>query len=272
MKYFIIAVQFLTIIPLKTKYEVSEAMMGRCARAFPLAGFLLGLLAATATLPLAWFVPAGVAAAVILLILNILTGGFHLDGLSDTMDALAIKSSGDRAADREKRLGIMKDSSSGPAGTAALAFDIIIKYAALSFILETIRFHTGTLAVVVILLPVFGRWAMVPAIVRGQAAGKEGLGRMMMENAGPMEFLIAFLYLVGICGAVVWLIWDFGGQGFAYLLAGMAAMGYLLSEFFHRLGGHIVGGLTGDLLGALNETAEIGYLLMITLWLQFYTS
>lgn len=272
MKLFVLAIQFLTIIPVKTSAEVSDSVMGRCVRAFPLVGFLLGVLAAIAAIPVVRFMPTAVSAVLILLFLNLMTGGFHLDGLSDTVDALSIKSSGDETADRGKRLDIMKDSSSGPAGTSALAFDIIMKYATLSYILETTRFHTGTMAAILVLLPVFGRWAMVPAIVRGSPAGKTGLGRMMMENAGPREFLVALASLLLICGAAAWYIWDYGSQGFAYLLAGLVAMGYLLSEFFHRLGDKIVGGLTGDILGALNETAEIGYLLIITLWLQFYTS
>ena len=73
--------------------------MARAAAFFPLAGALQGLIAALAAL-LSFPLP-GSRAASVLLVLTAMNGGFHLDGLADTFDAIAVKSTGDCAVDRQ---------------------------------------------------------------------------------------------------------------------------------------------------------------------------
>ena len=85
-------------MPVNVSGDVTEKEVAASAVFFPLAGAFQGLVTAVAASLLIGVVPPDVAAALALLCLILTNGGFDLDGLADTFDALAVKSSGD---DRE---------------------------------------------------------------------------------------------------------------------------------------------------------------------------
>ena len=116
LKTILTAFQFLTIIPIRTKSGISEREVYNSASFFPFVGALQGLFLALLAYLFLKIMPAEIAAAFVLSFYVLITGGFHQDGLSDTFDALSIKSSGDKERDRGKRLQVMKDSTSGPHG------------------------------------------------------------------------------------------------------------------------------------------------------------
>ena len=128
MKRIIAAFQFLTIIPIRTHQHLSLNDVASSAVFFPLVGFFQGLLLAAASFLLLKFLSPPVTSALVIMIYLLTNGGFHQDGLSDTFDALSVKSTGNQAEDRSKRLAIMRDGTSGPVGITAIAVLVLLKY------------------------------------------------------------------------------------------------------------------------------------------------
>lgn len=117
----LMALQFLTRLPVAASAEHEPAAMHRAVRHFPLVGALVGAFGAAIALAAnAWWPPTAAAALAVVGTLW-LTAAFHEDGLADTFDALL------GAASREKALAIMKDSRIGTYGAAALVATILLR-------------------------------------------------------------------------------------------------------------------------------------------------
>jgi len=125
---FLLAFQFLTIMPLKVKGNISEREIAQSATFFPVVGVFQGLLILLSASLLSNVLPSEIVSGLIILILITSNGGFHLDGLADTFDALSVKSSGNEAIDRQNRLSVMKDSATGAIGVTAIVLTILLKF------------------------------------------------------------------------------------------------------------------------------------------------
>ncbi len=270
MRTLLLAFQFLTIIPIRVGGEISGNEISRSAIFFPAVGAFQGMLAVgIAHLSLKFF-GQEIAPLAALLMLAAINGGFHLDGLADTFDALAVKSSGDNASDVAKRLSVMKDGSTGPIGVIAIVFEVLLKY----FLLKGLLFglSRSVFYSFLFLMPVYSKWAMVPPIYHGLPARKDGLGRMFIGRIGidavilsSLITLIAFVFVYSL-----WLIEMDGpsviGMSFVFLamlyLWGLLSVKYCSVRF---------GGVTGDIFGAISEIAEIIYLMGVSAWLLRYS-
>src|SRR6185369_2088474 len=125
MRLFLVAFQFLTIVPLPFAVRCEQEDLGRSMSFFPLVGLALGALLAGADFLLAPLLPRGVADLVLIVLLSVVTGGLHLDGLSDVCDGLAARGS------RQRFLEVMKDSRVGAVGALSLVLALGLKYQAL---------------------------------------------------------------------------------------------------------------------------------------------
>ena len=121
----LIALQFLTRLPVSLPCMPTPEQVGRSLLWYPLVGLLLGLLLWGAHLLLGQ-TPALLQAAIILALWVGLSGGLHLDGLADTADAWV-----GGFGDRERTLTIMKDPRSGPIAVVVLVLLLLLKFAAL---------------------------------------------------------------------------------------------------------------------------------------------
>ena len=157
MKRMLAAFQFLTIIPIRTRQCLSLNDLASSAVFFPLVGFFQGLLLAAASYVFLKFLPSPVTSVLIIVLYLLTNGGFHQDGLSDTFDALSVKSSGDVAQDRQKRLAIMRDSTSGPIGITAIAVFLLFKYTLLKEVLEM---PVSGLNPTIVLMPMISAWSV----------------------------------------------------------------------------------------------------------------
>ena len=101
-KSFLIAIQFLTLIPVKRNLAANENDIAKSASVFVIVGFIQGIFLITADYVSGIFFHQDLVIAIVLLMLVLSNGGFHLDGLADTFDAIAVKSSGDFEKDKEK--------------------------------------------------------------------------------------------------------------------------------------------------------------------------
>jgi hypothetical protein len=156
MKRILIAFQFLTIIPIRIGGRLSENDISLSAVFFPLVGFVQGVvLAAAAFFSLKVFSPA-VTSLLIMAVYLLSNGAFHQDGLSDTVDALSVKSTGDTERDREKRLAVMRDPTAGPVGVVAIVAAILFKYVLI--LRSSGQGEHSLLNPVVLLMPAVAAW------------------------------------------------------------------------------------------------------------------
>jgi adenosylcobinamide-GDP ribazoletransferase len=234
------AIQFLTRLPTPPLVRFEADWITRAARYFPLAGQLVGLISAGVWLAARQLWP-GLPAAVLAVAAGVLaTGGFHEDGLADTADGLG------GGQTRERRLEIMKDSRLGAFGALALGLVLSLKIALLAGMapwagaLALFLAHGGGRAAAVLVMaavPYGGdeASAKIKPVPQGVRIWEAGLALVL--GGWPILFLSAPRAVVGI------------------ILAGAAAG--MMAWLARRL----IGGVTGDVLGAVEQLAEVALLL-----------
>lgn len=204
---------------------------------YPLVGVLIGGLLAG----LAWVlgrIGVGTAAPILPAALVLaawagLTGALHLDGWADCCDALFVPVS------RERRLEIMKDPRLGGFGAAGLILLLLVKLAALDGVLRGAHALPALIAI-----PALARWAAVIAARAYPSARPGGMGDYFRRGLGRRELVIAAV-LAGLAAAPL------GWRGpIVWAAAGLALLAMA------RLARARLGGLTGDVYGAIIVLAE----------------
>jgi adenosylcobinamide-GDP ribazoletransferase len=234
----ILAVRFLTVVPVPGREVQGVSALGRAAWWFPVVGFLLGVgLVGTLAVLQALF-PALLASALLVTAWKAVTGGIHLDGLADVLDGLA-------GRDQAQRLAIMRDSRVGVFGAAGLILFLFLVVTAVADLPDPVR---GRL---LILAPVVGRAApLLVGVWLPPATPGAGLGAAFVDGlsrwAGPLWALGGIALGVALLGP-----WGAAIPAVAWVTVVLCA-----SVVARRLGG-----LTGDVLGAVVELAELGALL-----------
>ena len=236
----VVAFQFLTRLPIPRLRDFDPAWISRSARYFPLVGEVVGAISAGVFLGASMIWPAGVAALLAVAAGVLVTGGFHEDGLADTADGLG------GGQDPTRRLEIMKDSRVGTYGVLALGLTLALKVAALASL--------GPLAGALALLAAHGaaRGASVLAMRLLPYVGDPGSAKWKPASTGPGVGEVA-IALVLAAWPLVFLSPVVAGAG---LLLG-AALALTPALAARRL----IGGQTGDVLGAVEQMFELGFLL-----------
>ena len=262
MKRLILAFQFLTIIPLGNTEEVSEEDMGKATAFFPVVGAIEGILyVALAYLFLKVF-PSDLTNGLLLFAMVIINGGLHLDGLSDTVDAVASR------GDREKKLAIMKDSTVGPAGVIAIVLVLLLKY----LLLNAVAFYSTRVAYysALFLLPVVARWSMVPAVYHCKAVRDGGLGKMFIDHTELKEIIISTMLVLSVC--ILLLLSNHDFRILSFVLMFMMPVLYIFSRAAVVFFGNHFGGMTGDSFGSVYEISIILFLMSWVIWSQKFIS
>lgn len=216
-------------------------------RMLPLAGALIGAVGG-AVLLVSGTVGLGpwVAAAFAVTTLVLVTGGLHEDGLADTADGFG------GGATAERRLEIMRDSRVGSFGAIAIALSLILRV----LLIGTLGDRVSALAAATALIVVasVSRTASLLVMMMLPAARAEGTShsvgqpsRATLAMAGVSAALIA---VAASFGAGL----PFGGTALAFVLCGLAALAVT------RLAARLIGGQTGDVIGAAQQAAEIAAL------------
>jgi len=241
---FLNAVRFLTIVPTPPSDTVPQPdWLARSLKYFPLVGIGIGAISA-AVLLLAGHVWGPFVAALLGIGSGaVITAALHEDGLADTVDAFG------GGWSIERRLEIMKDSRIGTYGALALGFSVTLRIAALTQ------------------LPL---WAGACALVASHAAARATPGFVMnaMSYAGDAEAKkvsyaetpmrsdeVCFALICAAIGALP-LVFISVSSVFIGALLG-TALAAALAMWSRRL----IGGYTGDVLGAIEQMFEIGFLL-----------
>lgn len=252
---FLLAFQFLTVLPLTDSGDISDGEIGSATAFFPLVGLVEGALLVISASILLRVLPPELTNGALVLLMVLINGGLHLDGLADTFDAVASR------GDKDKKLAIMKDSTVGPIGVIAIVFTVLLKFLALNSLFD---FSLSTFYFSLFLMPVLARWTMVTAIFHGKSARQDGLGKVFIEHTGVKELLTATFFTAAICAAVF--IFQ-SSLLMVYLLPVIPAL-YISALFATRFFYKNLGGMTGDTFGAVNEIATLLFLTAGNVWSQ----
>jgi adenosylcobinamide-GDP ribazoletransferase len=267
LKRILLAFQFCTIVPIRVSGDVTEKDVAASAVFFPLVGAFQGLVTAVTAFLLIKVFPSSVAAGFALACLILTNGGFTLDGLADTFDGLAVKSSGDADTDRARRLSVMKESTAGAIGVISLVLAILLKFVLMDAFLS--EFPTPSAAALLFLMPVFSKWVNVPVMHHAKPARKDGLGRIFVGRVGPGAVAVS-TGIVVLVVLLMLLINPIGGPclNMAALCMSFCVALYILSFMAVTFLTKRFGGLTGDHFGALAEVSEVLFLLAAYPWLR----
>lgn len=238
----LIALQFLTSLPIRLPAMPTPRQQGRSLLHYPAVGLFLGALLWLAALLLEGASPL-LQAALLLALWVALTGALHLDGLADSADAW-LGGFGDPA----RTLEIMKDPRSGPVAVVVLVL-LLLKFSALLVVLQAQQ--PGALG----LVPLLGRTALLALFLCTPYVRPNGLGQALAANL-PRSGALVVLALV-VIGCLL-----LGAIGLLALT--LAAVTFLLARraMLRRLGG-----TTGDTAGALLELVECTVLVGLALQL-----
>lgn len=241
------AIRFLSVLPapgsalLFDKDETAPRLVIGCEY-FPLVGLLIAIVLWLLVLLFSRLLPRLALSALLVVALVILTGGLHLDGLMDTCDGLF----GGRT--RERKLEIMRDSRVGSFGVLGALCVLLLKFA----LLASIPIQSLPLALLLTLPS--ARWSMALALHVFPPARPTGLGSAYHHAITTRRLLITgliALLIALVIGRFIGLI--------AWVTGSLVAL--LIGLYITK----IIGGLTGDSCGAIDETVEIVILLILVM-------
>jgi adenosylcobinamide-GDP ribazoletransferase len=248
---FLVAIQFLTRLPVPQLEGFQTSWLSESARFFPLVGALVGAIAVGVWWLSSLFLPPLVAVGLMMSAAVLLTGAFHEDGFADVCDGFG------GGETRDAILAIMKDSRMGAYGAIGVAMMLGLKWSAM------VSLPYAAFPIIVIGAQMVSRWCAIGLIwrlpyVRADAEAKSkplanslsGVDWLMSGALGALILLPALLLIDAAARS----------QLAAALLAALLLSG-ITTLFAARYFKNRIGGYTGDCLGATQQLAELGFLL-----------
>jgi len=236
------AIQFLTILPVRLNSNPSDQEVGRSLIYYPVVGFIVGALLVlfAAILEEA---PVMIVSALLLSAWVILTGGLHLDGLADCADAMV-----GGLGDKQKTLDILKDPYCGPAGVIGIVLVLLIKFVALVTVVEK-----GGIAPLLI-TPVVSRTVIPILFFTTSYVRPNGLGSIIASQRPDR------LVILVSCLVISLVIMFIESSGLVLILIAVCVLTIFRAWALRR-----IGGITGDVAGALIEILEVVILVLFAL-------
>jgi adenosylcobinamide-GDP ribazoletransferase len=240
LKSFLVALQFLTILPVYFKQLPDARTTGNSLIYYPLVGLMIGLLLVL----VGWAgsnLPVNMCASFILVCWVAVTGALHLDGLADSADAWL-----GGLGDRTKTLAIMKDPACGPIAVVSLILVLLLKFVALQQLIVSESW------MLLAMVPVIARSALVLLFITTPYVRTNGLGSQLAEHFPHRVSIIV------ICCTALIVIGLLGLSGFWLVLILIGLFCVLRMLMIQR-----IGGMTGDTAGAMLEVSETVMLLAV---------
>lgn len=240
---FCTALRFLTVVPITWRADEDGGYFKKSLLLFPAVGLLIGCGAYVLSLSLSHIFPQSVLAVVVIVYLAAISGALHLDGLCDSADGLLSSRS------REKSLLIMKDSRVGAMGVISVAVILFGKYSALS------SMPAEHLPLATLFMPITGRSVILLAMATARYARPEGgIGELFYSQSSKFAAVLAFSLLTLLLLLLV------PEKSVAILLAALGTC-FLFTLWCKN----VLGGMTGDTLGAACELTETTTAIAFTL-------
>ncbi len=237
---FFTALGYFTRLPVPAWVAWSPERLARAAAYLPLVGWVVAVAGAAALYLLDLVLPASLAVILSMALTVRLTGALHEDGFADACDGLG------GGWDKAQILAIMKDSRIGSYGAIGVVLMLLAKAAAL---IELASIGPATAAIALLVAHPLSRLAAVGVLhalpyARSDDSSKAGgvaqrLSRAELAMASAFGLLPALIFLAPL-------------QTLAALTLVALVTLWLARSFLRRLGGH-----TGDLLGAVQQAAEL---------------
>lgn len=227
----ILSIQFFTRIPINKAVDFNERNMRYSLFFYPYVGAFIGSLSAAIYYPLS-ILNTNMASLSAVFVLLFLTGGLHIDGLSDTFDGFL------SSRDRERTMEIMKDSRVGTFGVISIIFLLLSKFVIIS------SFENG-LPLALILSLINSRIEASRIIAYKKVARKDGLGDMFHKsNPGKLILINSIIYI----GILLFI---------NYIFIIPLLITFIINQLFCRWSYKKIGGMTGDTYGAVVEIGEV---------------
>lgn len=235
----LIALTFLTRIPVKLKLDYNQQNLNRASRYFSLIGWLVGGTVALVFFLASFLFEANIALLISMLVSVLMTGCFHEDGLADTCDGFG----GGWTA--QQKLSIMKDSRIGTYGAVGLWMVLMFKYQTLM--------QTPSIIIALLVAHPLSRSLSTSMIYFMTYVTDEEKAKVkpLAEKQYFSDFLVALS--VGLLGLL--LVPDFA----LLIIASLVVLFILLRWLFIRQ----IGGFTGDALGASQQISEVVIYLLL---------
>ena len=240
LSYFLAALGYFTRVPVPAWVGFSAESLQQAARYLPAVGLLVGGVAAAVFWGAAKLWPVPVAVLLAMAASIAVTGAFHEDGLSDTADGLG------GGWDKQRILEIMKDSRVGSYGVVALVLALLGKFSLLTSL------DVAWVPITLLAAHAFSRFCALTLMATMDYARDDS-----QSKAKPVAARLSFgALLFALVFAAAPLLWLPTGQALVGVLLALLATFWLARKCRRWLGGY-----TGDCLGAVQQLAELGFLL-----------
>ncbi|MBR2775218.1 MAG: adenosylcobinamide-GDP ribazoletransferase [Selenomonadaceae bacterium] len=250
MNSFLIGLQFLTRLFVVKQTVWTEQGFGKSVKYFPAVGAVLGLICAGVVVAVNQLCLPLFTGAIGFATLIILTGGIHCDGLMDSVDGLF------SGREREKILLIMKDSRAGSFGVVAM---ILVAVLEVSTLTELAQLSTWWLCAAIYSAPIIARLMMVVTIGAFPYARADGMGKAFAKFTTRRTILFA-------AGETLLLLLPLVVSEMFFLSAAVASVVALIVAWkFASFSTEKIGGVTGDIYGAITTLAELSALITFLL-------
>lgn len=230
MRSLLLMIIFLTRIPLKYPYEYEEKDHIKGIKLIPVVGLIVGL---------AMYIPSlfnkyldkPVIALLTWIVYIWITGGLHIDGLTDTFDGIFSN------RDKDRILEIMKDSRIGTFGVIGLLF-VLLSNMVLTYYIDP---------KLLILAPIIGRTSAILACsISEYARSEKGMGTVIVDNSGLNEVVFGNVFMI--------LVFMILKLNFKILIPILATYGVVI--FITKYIKNRIGGMTGDTIGFTIEVSQ----------------
>ncbi len=234
----VLAIQFLTRIPVPVHFIATDRQLGQSVLFYPLVGLIIGALLwlLAGLLP-----PTSLGAAFLLCVWVLITGGLHLDGLADCADAWV-----GGIGDKSRTIAIMKDPAAGPSAVVILTLLLLLKWSAILALIEQQQLAP------LLLIPVLGRSAIMAMMLTTPYVSRGGLAEKLLANLSKQTGLIILLVTLLISVYVLGIVPVTAATGVFFIVRYWT---------LQRLDG-----ATGDVYGALVELVEVAALVAMVIY------
>ena len=240
MNKFLLALSFLTVIPVKEIKDYSDSMWSEGVVFYPVCGYII---AAFTVLPIIFLalvfnteplLLGGIAVA----ILVIISGGLHLDGFADLCDGFLCP-----VDSFKRRIEIMHDSRVGSFGVVGLIILLLIKFSALTVLFKNNEYYEVASVIV------FARFVIVLLAAASKYPQDRGIGKFVIGKVSFKNLIISAILIIPCL--------------FSLKIIFVFVVLILFTFFLKDISYKLIGGVTGDVLGANCELSEtIGFLIL----------